>query len=114
MMLILLSRYVKVVQDRFLFSITWSMLMDFYINAAHQKNHQRCQRRECCPNSDRSQSMYYKDIGEWPDHKTCIESAKRICSWLYNSNSLHHMMKKTIGGELVKWNATRFGTNYMS
>jgi hypothetical protein len=23
------------------------------------------------------------------------------------------MMKKAIGGELVKWNATRFGTNYM-
>ena len=47
------------------------------------------------------------------DHKACIGSAKRICSWLYNSNSLHHMMKKAIGGELVKWNATRFDTNYM-
>jgi hypothetical protein len=23
------------------------------------------------------------------------------------------MMRKAIGGELVKWNATRFGTNYM-
>ena len=54
-----------------------------------------------------------KDIGEWPDHKACIESAKRIYSWLYNSNSLHHTMKKAIGGELVKWNATRFSTNYM-
>ena len=58
-------------------------------------------------------NLMLKDIGEWPDHKACIESAKRICSWLYNSNSLHHMMKKAIGGELVKWNATRFGTNYM-
>ena len=58
-------------------------------------------------------NLMLKDIGEWPDHKACIESAKKICSWLYNSNSLHHMMKKAIGGELVKWNATRFGTNYM-
>jgi len=58
-------------------------------------------------------NLMLKDIGEWPDYKACIESAKRICSWLYNSNSLHHMMKKAIGGELVKWNATRFGTNYM-
>ena len=47
-------------------------------------------------------NLMLKDIGEWPDHKACIESAKRICSWLYNSNSLHHMMKKAIGGELVK------------
>jgi hypothetical protein len=23
------------------------------------------------------------------------------------------MIRKAIGGELVKWNATRFGTNYM-
>ncbi|WVZ97014.1 hypothetical protein U9M48_042581, partial [Paspalum notatum var. saurae] len=26
---------------------------------------------------------------------------------------LHSMMRQAIGGELVKWNATRFGTNYM-
>jgi len=43
-------------------------------------------------------NLMLKDIGEWPDHKACIESAKRIRSWLYNSNSLHHMMKKSYWG----------------
>ncbi|KAJ1270708.1 hypothetical protein BS78_06G072600 [Paspalum vaginatum] len=38
---------------------------------------------------------------------------KDIGNWLYNSNNLHSMMREAIGGELVKWNATRFGTNYM-
>jgi len=27
-----------------------------------------------------------KDIGKWPDHEAVIESAQRICSWMYNSN----------------------------
>jgi len=58
-------------------------------------------------------NLMLKDIGQWSDHEAIIESAKKICSWLYNSNSLHYMMKLAIGGELLKWNATRFGTNYM-
>ena len=58
-------------------------------------------------------NLMLKDIGKWPEHDACIRSAQRICSWLYNSNSLHSMMREAIGGELVKWNVTRFGTNYM-
>ncbi|KAJ1259661.1 hypothetical protein BS78_10G173100 [Paspalum vaginatum] len=58
-------------------------------------------------------NLMLKDIGKWPEHDCCIRSAQRICSWLYNSNNLHSMMREAIGGELVKWNATRFGTNYM-
>ncbi|WVZ92462.1 hypothetical protein U9M48_038525 [Paspalum notatum var. saurae] len=58
-------------------------------------------------------NLMLKDIGKWPEHEACIQSAQKICSWLYNSNSLHSMMRQAIGGELVKWNATRFGTNYM-
>jgi hypothetical protein len=54
-----------------------------------------------------------KSIGEFPDHKVMIEAARRICHWLYNHNKLHAMMKQAIGGELVRWNATRFGMNYM-
>jgi hypothetical protein len=42
-----------------------------------------------------------------------IQAGRRICRWLYNHNKLHAMMRAAIGGELVKWNATRFGTNYM-
>jgi hypothetical protein len=58
-------------------------------------------------------NLMLKDIRDSADHEACIDSAKKICNWLYNSNSLHHMMRSAIGGELVKWNATRFGTNYM-
>ncbi|WVZ55811.1 hypothetical protein U9M48_006422 [Paspalum notatum var. saurae] len=58
-------------------------------------------------------NLMLKDIGKWDEHAACIKSAQDICSWLYNSNSLHSMMRQAIGGELVKWNATRFGTNYM-
>jgi hypothetical protein len=58
-------------------------------------------------------NLMLKDIGKWAHHEAMIQSAQRICSWMYNSSSLHSMMKKAIGGELVKWNATRFGTNYM-
>jgi hypothetical protein len=42
-----------------------------------------------------------------------IEGACRICHWLYNHNKLHAMMRQAIGGELMRWNATRFDTNYM-
>ena len=58
-------------------------------------------------------NLILKDIGKWDDHKAMIQSAQYICQWLYNSNSVHSMFKSVTGGELVKWNATRFGTNYM-
>ena len=54
-----------------------------------------------------------KDIGKFPEHDACIASGQQICSWLYNSNNLHSIMREAIDGELVKWNATRFGMNYM-
>jgi hypothetical protein len=41
-------------------------------------------------------------IGEFPEHKTMIQAARRICRWLYNYNKLHAMMRAAIGGELVK------------
>jgi hypothetical protein len=42
-----------------------------------------------------------------------IDGARRICHWLYNHNRLHAMMRQAICGELMRWNVTRFGTNYM-
>jgi hypothetical protein len=42
-----------------------------------------------------------------------IDSVQQIFSCMYNSNTLHNMMRHVIGRELVKHNATRFGTNYM-
>jgi hypothetical protein len=54
-----------------------------------------------------------KAIGEFLEHKVVIQAGRRICRWLYNHNRLHAMMRAAIGGELVKWNATRFGTSYM-
>lgn len=58
-------------------------------------------------------NLMLKDIGDRPEHTGMIAQCKRISSWLHNYNTLHTMMTKAIGGELVKWNATRFGTNYM-
>jgi hypothetical protein len=54
-----------------------------------------------------------KTIGEFSDHESIIDSAKLIARWLYNHEKLHTMMKNAIGGNLVRWNATRFGTNYL-
>jgi hypothetical protein len=54
-----------------------------------------------------------KSIEEFLDHKAMIQAAHRICCWLYNHNKLHVIRRSTISGELVRWNATRFGTNYM-
>jgi hypothetical protein len=54
-----------------------------------------------------------KDIGERTEHAGVISACKQISAWLHNHGQLNAMMRKAIGGELVKWNATRFGTNYM-
>jgi hypothetical protein len=58
-------------------------------------------------------NLILKSIREFSDHKAMIEGARRICRWLYNHNKLHAMMRQAIDEELVRWNATRFGTNYM-
>lgn len=58
-------------------------------------------------------NLMLKDIGERPEHAGTIAVCKRISTWLHNYGQLNAMMRQAIGGELVKWNATRFGTNYM-
>jgi hypothetical protein len=58
-------------------------------------------------------NLILKSIGEFLDDKVIIEGARMICRWLYNHNKLYDMMRQAIGGELVRWNATRLGTNYM-
>jgi hypothetical protein len=58
-------------------------------------------------------NLMLKTIGEFPDHESVIDSEKLIARWLYNHGKLHTMMKTTIGGNLVRWNATHFGTNYL-
>jgi hypothetical protein len=58
-------------------------------------------------------NLMLKDIAERYDHSATIKQCKQISSWLHNHGQLNTMMRNAIGGELVKWNATRFGTNYM-
>lgn len=58
-------------------------------------------------------NLMLKDIGKRPEHEGTLSTCKRISTWLHNHGQLHAMMRQAIGGELVKWNATRFGTNYM-
>src|SRR5438876_6617927 len=58
-------------------------------------------------------NLMLKQIGAFSEHESVISSARSISRWLCNHSKLHAMMKAAIGGELVKWNATRFGTNYL-
>jgi hypothetical protein len=58
-------------------------------------------------------NLMLKTIGEFPDLESIIDSAKLISRWLYNHGKLHTMMKTAIGGNLVRWNATHFGMNYL-
>jgi hypothetical protein len=58
-------------------------------------------------------NLMLKTIDEFPDHEFVIGSAKLIARWLYNHGKLYTMMKTAISGNLVRWNATRFGTNYL-
>jgi hypothetical protein len=52
-------------------------------------------------------------IGERPDHQGMLQQCKRISVWLHNHGQLNAVMRRAIDGELIKWNATRFGINYM-
>ncbi|CAN6244021.1 unnamed protein product [Urochloa humidicola] len=65
------------------------------------------------PCSAHTINLMLKDIARFPDVEEVVESAKRICRFLYNHNRLHAMMRERIGGELVRWNATRFGTVFI-
>jgi hypothetical protein len=56
-------------------------------------------------------NLMLKTIGDFYDHESVIDSAKFISRWLYNHGRFHTMIKSAIGGNLVRWNATRFGTN---
>ncbi|XP_062191201.1 uncharacterized protein LOC133894997 [Phragmites australis] len=58
-------------------------------------------------------NLMLKSVGDFREHDIVIQSARAISRWLYNHSKLHEMMKAAIGGELVRWNATRFGTNYL-
>ena len=53
-------------------------------------------------------NLMLKSVGDFREHDIVIQSARAISRWLYNHSKLHEMMKAAIGGELVRWNATRF------
>jgi hypothetical protein len=58
-------------------------------------------------------NLMLKTIGDFPDHESVIDSAKLISRWLYNHERIHTMIKNAIGGNLVRWNTTYFGMNYL-
>jgi hypothetical protein len=58
-------------------------------------------------------NLMLKTIDEFPDNEYVIDSEKLIIRWLYNHGKLHTMLKNAIDGNLVRWNATRFDTNYL-
>ncbi|XP_048544817.1 uncharacterized protein LOC125523790 isoform X2 [Triticum urartu] len=58
-------------------------------------------------------NLMLKEMGCFPEINTVVNSCKRICRFMHNHSTLHAEMQKHIGGELVRPNATRFGTNFM-
>ncbi|KAM3275626.1 hypothetical protein ACQJBY_044160 [Aegilops geniculata] len=58
-------------------------------------------------------NLMLKDVAKFREIDVIVKSAKQICRFFYNHNNLHDSMKKNIGGELIKPNATRFGTVFM-
>ncbi|WVZ53653.1 hypothetical protein U9M48_004562 [Paspalum notatum var. saurae] len=58
-------------------------------------------------------NLMLKDIACFDEVGELLYSAKRMCRFLYKHNRLHAMMKDKIGGELIRWNATRFGTLFL-
>ncbi|KAM0849480.1 hypothetical protein ACQ4PT_053706 [Festuca glaucescens] len=58
-------------------------------------------------------NLMLKDIAKFREVDVIVKSAKQICRFFHNHNSLHDSMKNNVGGELIKPNATRFGTVFM-
>jgi len=58
-------------------------------------------------------NLMLKDIGRFNEVEHVVKSAKRISNFFYNNNRFHAMMREKIGGELIRWNATRFGTVFL-
>ncbi|KAM0853136.1 hypothetical protein ACQ4PT_051273 [Festuca glaucescens] len=58
-------------------------------------------------------NLMLKDMAKFPEVDVIVKSAKQICRFFHNHNNLHDSMKKNVGGELIKPNATRFGTVFM-
>lgn len=58
-------------------------------------------------------NLMLKDISRFSEVSNVVDDAKRICRFFYNHNRLHAMIREKIGGELIRWNATRFGTVFI-
>ncbi|KAE8771560.1 hypothetical protein D1007_56553 [Hordeum vulgare] len=58
-------------------------------------------------------NLMLKDIAKSLEVDVIVKSAKTICRFMHKHNNLHDNMKKNIGGELIRPNATRFGTVFM-
>ena len=58
-------------------------------------------------------NLMLKDIAKFREVDVIVKSAKQICRFFHNHNNLHDSMKRNVGGELIKPNATRFGTVFM-
>ncbi|KAE8806043.1 hypothetical protein D1007_17841 [Hordeum vulgare] len=58
-------------------------------------------------------NLMLKDIAKSREVDVIVKSAKTICRFMHKHNNLHDNMKKNIGGELIRPNATCFGTVFM-
>ncbi|CAN6363640.1 unnamed protein product [Urochloa humidicola] len=58
-------------------------------------------------------NLMLKDIGKFSEIDDVVSAARRIVKFFHSHNRLHDEMKRKIGGQLVRPNATRFGTVFM-
>ncbi|CAM0149332.1 unnamed protein product [Urochloa decumbens] len=58
-------------------------------------------------------NLMLKDIGKFSEIDDVVSAARRIVKFFHSHNRLLDEMKRKIGGQLVRPNATRFGTVFM-
>ena len=58
--------------------------------------------------------LMMEDIGKIPEFSSCINSAKKVCRFLYKHGRILDLMREKIGGDLVRPAVTRFATSYLT
>jgi hypothetical protein len=58
--------------------------------------------------------LLMEDIGKIPQLSSCINSAKKVCRFIYKHGRILDLMREKIGGDLVRPAVTRFATSYLT
>ncbi|XP_021321882.1 uncharacterized protein LOC8068075 isoform X2 [Sorghum bicolor] len=58
--------------------------------------------------------LMMEDIGKIREFSSCINSAKKVCRFIYKHGRILDLMREKIGGDLVRPAVTRFATSYLT